>query len=61
MRPAHLDRYLQQLVEMGYGPTIREVADYLVWRAIDDLLRAKILTPLTKEDFHKQPSDMGVK
>lgn len=57
MRAAHLDRYLQQLVEIGYGLTIREVGDYLICRAIDDLLRTKILMPLTKYDMHKQPGD----
>lgn len=55
MRQPHIDRYLQQLVEQGYGNTIREVTDYLLDREIDDLLRAKVLTPLSKDGIRKQP------
>lgn len=56
MRQPHLERYLYQLVEQGYGSTIREVADYLVDREIDDLLRCKVLTPLSKAEMRNQPT-----
>lgn len=61
MRQPHLERYLEQLVEQGYGQTIRKVADYLIDREIDDLLRAGVLTPLTKDDMHKHPGDRNDK
>jgi hypothetical protein len=38
-----INDYLAQLVLMGYGRTRGEVRDYLVHRALDDLLRTKVL------------------
>ncbi len=38
--------YIDQLIEIGgYGKNPSEVARYLISRELDDLLRAKVLTP----------------
>ena len=58
MKQPHLDRYLRQLVEQGYGQNVSKVADYLIDREIDDLLRSGVLTPISKESLHTQ-SNIG--
>lgn len=37
--------YLDQLIELGYGENRGDVADYLVARELDELLRAGVLRP----------------
>ncbi|MFI4959870.1 MAG: hypothetical protein ACHP82_00255 [Hyphomicrobiales bacterium] len=37
--------YLDQLVELGYGKTPTEAAQYLIDRGIDDLVRTRTIGP----------------
>lgn len=55
MRQPHLDKYLEQLVEQGYGQSTSKVVDYLIDREVDNLLRCGVLKPVSKADLHKQP------
>jgi hypothetical protein len=42
---AQFRRYLDQLVDLGYGKTPTDAARYLIDRGIDELLRTKIIGP----------------
>jgi hypothetical protein len=42
---AQFRRYLDQLVNLGYGKTPTEAARYLIERGIDDLIRAGTIGP----------------
>ena len=42
---AQFRRYLDQLVDLGYGKTPTEAAQYLIDRGIDDLIRSKTIGP----------------
>jgi hypothetical protein len=39
------DFYIQQLQRLGYGDGAAAVIDYLITRAIDDMLRTGLLKP----------------
>jgi hypothetical protein len=45
---AQFRRYLDQLVNLGYGKTPTDAARYLIDRGIDDLIRAKTISPESK-------------
>jgi hypothetical protein len=40
---AQFRRYLDQLVDLGYGKTPTDAARYLIDRGIDDMIRAKTI------------------
>jgi hypothetical protein len=40
---AQFRRYLDQLVNLGYGKTPTDAARYLIDRGIDDLIRSKTI------------------
>jgi hypothetical protein len=42
---AQFRRYLDQMVEIGYGKTPTEAAQYLIDRGIDDLIRTRTIGP----------------
>jgi hypothetical protein len=42
---AQFRRYLDQMVELGYGKTPTEAAQYLIDRGIDDLVRTGTIGP----------------
>ncbi len=48
MRITAREEYMDQLVKLGYGNNRSMVMEYLLDRSLDDLLRAKVLTPLSK-------------
>jgi len=42
------ENYIDQLIDQGYGSNRNVVMEYLLDRAIDELLRCKVLTPLSQ-------------
>ena len=49
---AQMAGFIEDLIQIGsYGNNDSEVAAYLIQRALDDLLRAGVLKPKTKESL----------
>lgn len=53
MKIAARESYVDQLIEQGYGSNRNVVIEYLLDRALDDLLRAGVLTKQSNDEVTK--------